>query len=415
MAVSTDYVNVVWSRYKKNRIAYVALWILVVFFLAAIWAPALCSNHPFVVRDADATLFPWIRALFHAPEPIDLVFNMALLMFLPAMGLWGWMHWHWRRRRVAAYKQLLRWLAMYAALTAALSLVCILGDVRPSDRYRGRDFGEEELAASSTVRSWYPPIPFGPTQEDIDSRFMPPMYRKPVSGWTRPSDRYPHLFGTDDTGRDVLVEMLYGMRISLTVGFIAVSVYLTIGCVVGAIAGYFGGAVDAIISRLIEIVLLFPSFFLILILVAVMGPSIYMIMLVIGVTGWPTIARLVRAEVLKQRSLDYVAAARSLGAGNRRILLRHVLPNSLSPAMVAAPFGIAGAIITEAALSLLGLGVRPPTPSWGAVLQLGSSNYSHWWLVAVPSLAILATVTIFNVAGNAVRDAMDPRVQHTVR
>jgi peptide/nickel transport system permease protein len=140
-----------------------------------------------------------------------------------------------------------------------------------------------------------------------------------------------------------------------------------------------------------------------------------MIMFVIGITGWPSIARLVRAEVLKQRSLDYVAAARALGTKNRRILLRHVLPNSLGPVMVAAPFGVAGAIIAEAGLSLLGFGVRPPTPSWGALLQLGTGNYNHWWLVVVPSLAIFATVTMFNVAGNALRDAMDPRLRQIAR
>ena len=182
----------------------------------------------------------------------------------------------------------------------------------------------------------------------------------------RTSDRFPHMLGTDNTGRDVLVEMLYGTRISLTVGFIAVGLYLTIGSVIGAIAGYFGGAVDTIISRLLEIVLLFPSFFLILILVAVIGPSIYMIMLVIGITGWPSIARLVRAEVLKQRSLDYVAAARALGAEEPADPAAARAAQLAQPVMVAAPFGVAGAIITEAGLSLLGFGVRPPTPSWGA-------------------------------------------------
>ncbi|MBC7354426.1 MAG: ABC transporter permease, partial [Thermogutta sp.] len=146
-------------------------------------------------------------------------------------------------------------------------------------------------------------------------------------------------------------------------------------------------------------------------LVGLLGQSIYIIMVVIGLTGWPTVARLIRGEVLKQRNLDYVAAARATGATNLRVLFWHVLPNSLSPAMVAAPFGIAGAIITEAGLSLLGFGVRLPAPSWGLLLRQGSENYHYWWLVVFPSLAMFITVTAFNLVGNGLRDAMDPRLR----
>jgi peptide/nickel transport system permease protein len=192
-----------------------------------------------------------------------------------------------------------------------------------------------------------------------------------------------------------------------------VGIYLAIGSVVGAVAGYFGGKLDVLISRIIEVVLLFPSFFLILTLVALLGPSIYIIMFVIGITGWPTISRLIRGEVLKQRNSDYVIAAQALGASHARIILRHILPNSLSPALVTAPFGIAGAIITEAGLSLLGFGVKPPTPSWGTLLKLGSDNYNYWWLVVVPSLAIFVTVTVFNLVGSGLRDAMDPRLRES--
>ena len=211
--------------------------------------------------------------------------------------------------------------------------------------------------------------------------------------------------------------MLYGTRIALTVGIVAVSIYMSIGIVVGALAGYFGGLTDILISRIIEIVLLFPAFFLILTIVGLLGRSIYLIMMVIGLTGWPTMARLIRGEVLRQRQIDYVAAARALGASHVRIIFRQVLPNSLTPALVAAPFGVAGAIITEAGLSLLGFGVSPPTPSWGSLLQLGKDNYSYWWLIVIPSLAIFFTVTIFNLIGSGLRDAMDPRCacQNTVR
>jgi peptide/nickel transport system permease protein len=161
----------------------------------------------------------------------------------------------------------------------------------------------------------------------------------------------------------------------------------------------------------IEIVMLFPAFFLILTLVALMGPSIYIIMGVIGVTSWPSIARLIRGKVLRQRAADYVSAAQALGFSHARIIFRHLLPNSLTPARVAAPFGIAGAIITEAGLSLLGFGVRPPAPTWGSLLQLAHGNYSYGWLVVFPSLASFCTVTIFNLIGGGLRDAMDQRLR----
>jgi peptide/nickel transport system permease protein len=159
--------------------------------------------------------------------------------------------------------------------------------------------------------------------------------------------------------------------------------------------------------------MLFPSLFLILTIVALIGPSIYVIMVVIGLTSWPTIARLTRGEFLRQRSIDYVAAARSLGAGNARIMFRHILPNALSPVFVAIPFGIVGAIIIEATLSVLGFGVRPPAPSWGSILLIATSNYGIWWLTVFAGLSIFITVTVFNVVGNGLRDAMDPRLKGT--
>jgi peptide/nickel transport system permease protein len=166
-----------------------------------------------------------------------------------------------------------------------------------------------------------------------------------------------------------------------------------------------------LISRVIEVVLLFPTLFLILTLVALIGPSIYIIMVVIGITGWPSVARLVRGEVLKQRAIEYTLAAQALGSSNLRILFRHILPNALSPVLVAAPFGIASAIITEATLSLLGFGARPPAPTWGRLLQQGHANYQNWWLIVAPSAAIFITVTLFNLVGAGLRDAMDPKLR----
>ncbi len=219
------------------------------------------------------------------------------------------------------------------------------------------------------------------------------------------------MLGTNGTGMDVLTQMIYGTRIAMTIGLVAVSIYMAIGITAGALAGYFGGAVDIVISRIIETVLVFPAFFLMLILVAMFGPSIYMIMVVLGITGWPSVARLIRGEVLKQRSLDYTTAAQALGAKPGRIVFRHILPNSLGPALVSIPFGISSAIVYEASLSLLGFGIRPPAPSWGALLNEAHENYHNWWLVVFPASAVFLTVTVLNIVGNALRTRLDPKLR----
>jgi peptide/nickel transport system permease protein len=406
------YLDIVWRQFKKNRLALVSLWLLLPLFLLAIFAPAIASNQPLVFSDGQKTIYPWLRALFNPAEPVDFAFNMAMIVFFPWLVAALALNWRWKQRALNGRRRLARALGLYVALTIVTIGIFSFDAMRPSHKYRARTFTEEDFRAGAEKEGFYPPIPFGPTEQDLGAVFEPPMYRKSDRAqWQGINDGFPHILGTDDTGRDVLVQMIYGTRISLTVGFVAVSIYLTVGIVVGALAGYFGGSVDILISRIIEIVMLFPSFFLILTLVGLIGPSIYIIMVVIGITGWPRIARLIRGEVLKQRSIDYVDAARALGTSHLRIIFRHILPNALSPALVAAPFGIAGAIITEAGLSLLGFGVRPPTPSWGTLLRLGNENYTYWWLVVVPSLAMFFTVTVFNLVGSGLRDAMDPRLR----
>mgnify|MGYP001067688812 CR=1 FL=1 len=292
----------------------------------------------------------------------------------------------------------------------ATNLLFLIPGVAPGNPHAHRAFVEEECRKDD-AHGLYTFIPYGPRDQERGSSYQPPLYRKAAEERLRASEWFPHLLGTDDIGRDVLARMIYGTRISLTIGFLAVGIYLSIGIVVGSLAGYFGGKTDVLVSRVIEVIMLFPSFFLILILVAMIGPSIYIIMVVIGVTGWPGIARLIRGEVLKQRGNDYVAAARALGASHLRVLFRHILPNAMAPALVAAPFGVASAIVTEAGLSVLGFGVRLPTPTWGILLRLGSSNYNYWWLIVVPSIAIFFTVTVFNLVGSGLRDAMDPRLR----
>jgi peptide/nickel transport system permease protein len=225
-----------------------------------------------------------------------------------------------------------------------------------------------------------------------------------------PSWAFP--LGTDDLGRDVLARIFSGARISLLVGFVAVGISTLIGIVLGALAGYYGRWVDGVIMRFVDIMLCFPSFFLILAVIAFLEPSIWNIMIIIGLTSWMGVARLVRAEFLSLRERDFVLAARALGARDSRIIFRHILPNSLSPVLVSATLGVAGAILTESALSFLGIGVQPPTPSWGNMLIAGKQTLgTAWWLSAFPGLAILITVLGYNLLGEGIRDALDPRLR----
>lgn len=237
-----------------------------------------------------------------------------------------------------------------------------------------------------------------PAAIDIGQSLLPPSIAHPL--------------GTDDLGREVLVRMLYGARISLLVGFVAVGISTIIGIILGSLAGYYGGWVDALVMRFVDIMLCFPTFFLILAVIAFLDPSIWNIMIVIGLTSWMGIARLIRAEFLSLRQRDFVLAAQALGASDLRLIFRHILPNAMSPVLVSATLGVAGAILTESALSFLGIGVQPPTPSWGNMLIIGKQTLgSAWWLSVFPGLAILITVLGYNLLGEGVRDALDPRLK----
>jgi peptide/nickel transport system permease protein len=240
--------------------------------------------------------------------------------------------------------------------------------------------------------------PYDPVSADFANVLSPP---------TR-----AHPFGTDDIGRDILSRVVYGSRISLQAGLFTVAVALCIGLPLGLVAGYLGGRVDNVIMRALEVILSFPGLVLALGITAVLGPKLIHALFAIGVVFVPNFARLIRAQVLSVKEHDFVAAARALGASDRRLVLLHILPNCLAPLLVQSSFSVAFGILTEAALSFLGMGTQPPTPSWGIMLSAGRGYLEQApWLGAFPGLAIFLAVLGFNLLGDGIRDALDPRLK----
>jgi len=333
----------------------------------------------------------------------------------PGQSYWSLVKHQYRKNRPAVWA--LRFIYVVAA-------VAILADFLANDKpivckYQGTlyfpivqsylvDLGISSWPADLATADWGTlpvdwkvpaPISYSPGSTDLDASLQ-----TPFSGSA-------HVLGTDQIGRDILSGLIHGARVSLSIGFVAMGIATLIGVLLGAFAGYFGGWVDVVISRVIEVFLNFPVLFLILAIVAFFEYSIFLVMVVIGITGWMGIARLVRGEVLRVRNMEYVTAASSLGFSSNRVIFRHVLPNSIAPVLVSVAFGVAGAILTESALSFLGFGVPPEVVTWGSALNQARKDVDSWWLAVFPGFMIFLTVVSYNLIGDGLRDATDPRLR----
>ena len=365
--------------------------LLVILFLCAVavFAPLIANGKPLLVLMDGTLSSPALRAMI-APESSELfvekTFNY-LMLFLPFLLIL-----HLLTRKL--HRRVFRIAALSAAL---LLLIPFLAQGRKIDKTPWREIAAEMKKPGFAL---FAPVPYGP----FETVAIP---------YGKPSRR--HWFGTDHAGRDVLSRMIYGARVSLAVGFLATGIAMSLGTVIGLFAGYRGGRTDLLVMRLVEIVICFPTFLLLLILMSIMldygsRQSILLVILVIGLTGWTGLCRLVRGETLKARKMEYIQSCEAMGTPVWRILLFHLLPNVSAPIFVSFTFEVAGAILAESSLSFLGFGVQDPTSSWGELLrQAFPDPLTYWHLMLWPGLAIFLAVCAFNFAGEGLRKALDAR------
>lgn len=398
------YGDIVWEQFKKYTLSYYSLWGVVFLFLLATIAPMIALNVPFYISVPESAVvdnvsagvhFPWFASLFDQgffESGVDIFFNS--MIFTAPLALIGWMFAS-KSAQASMSKQDFKGFRVKYAMGAAAAILVVFV-LLYFGGFRQPPVNWVNLAAQDGVSSIFPPVEYS--------------YRLTDTSAVAKAPTWAHLLGTDDRGRDVFTRMVYGTRISLTIGILAVAIYTTIGMILGGVAGFFGGRVDALVLRLVEVMICFPTFFLILTLRGfVTKASVFHIMLIIGLTGWTGIARLVRGEFLRLKGQDFVQAAIALGFDQRRIIFRHLMPNAMGPVLVSATFGVAGAIILEASLSFLGLG--PTTaPSWGQIMTVGRRLHA-WTLILAPGFAIFVTVSLLNLVGEGFRDALDPKLR----
>lgn len=400
--------DIVWRAFVRPLAVRVAIFWLILLVCFAVFAPFLANSRPFTIRIGETRAITYDGAkeivqvipphrefpLFAALDRIDLILlvNFAALIV-------GWIILR-RTRRIQhpdeRFAARIKAIGIAAAMAACFSVVIGLCWTTKNDARDFRKMARQDQNASAI----FPPIPWG--YSDMEPLEQDRTFEGPSKD---------HWLGTDGNGRDALARLLWGTRIVLGIGVIAEGIALIIGITVGALMGYFVGKTDLLGMRLVETFESLPVFFLILTFVAIYGRQIFVIMIILGVTGWTGIARFVRAEFLRLRKLDYVQAAIASGLPVSRILFRHILPNGLTPVIVNLTFGIAGTVMLESSLSFLGVGVEPPTPSWGALLiEAGNpAETFRWWLAIAPGLMIFLTVFAYNIIGESFRDAIDPR------
>lgn len=367
----------------RQRAAQLGLAWIALLAVVAVFAPFIANSHPLLVEENGQLSSPLVQHL--TPTDVTLLcLFFAALVVMPLRFAFG--------RKLAV---------LAAVLTVSLGASYAL--VKPPELTIYEQYREKESTGAYT---WVLRAPIPYSARDYLRDFAKPGLESPLT-----NPKTTHLFGTEENGADVLSRMIHASRIALGIGFVATGIAMIIGVVLGGLMGYFSGRVDLIGMRLVEIFEAIPTLFLLLTFVAFFGRSLYMMMVIIGITSWTGYARFLRAEFLRLRQQDFVQAAVACGLPLRSILFRHILPNAIAPVLVAASFGVASAILAEATLSFLGLGLVD-SPSWGQMLnQAVKASSFNWWMAAYPGGAIFLTVFAYNLIGEALRDAIDPHLK----
>lgn len=388
----TSYGQLVWRQFSSSRMNLACMRFIILLFTIAVLAPFIANDKPFAIYIDGKLHFPLLGALTANDYSVFLAAIVGVcIVFLIRRN----------NRKVDPFlRPAVLWRQVYIC-SAILIGGIILFQMFVPRRLDATDY-RSMIASGQASGGVFPVVPYGYARTELRVLQQPPSKE--------------HWFGTDDVGSDVLCRLIHGTRISLSVGFVAVGIASVIGIFAGAIMGYFGGKIDFLGMRLVEIMMSVPTFFLIITIVAFFPRSLFNIMVIIGITSWTGDARFVRAEFFRLRNQDFVQSAISLGLPLRSILFKHMLPNGVAPVLVNITFGIAGAIFIESALSFLGFGVAPPTPSWGQMLSSGVSTSGQflWWLSMFPGLAIFFTVTAYNLLGEGLRDAIDPKLRKAI-
>mgnify|MGYP002624044572 FL=1 len=399
---TASYWDIVKGQFAKHRGSVWAMRALLAIVLLATYAPALAHNAPFFTGLDDAPFSPWLASLLDPtvfPQAVDLFFN--LLMGTLPFAVAAWYLARGRRRAL-----------VLAGWGIAHLAIFFFVDAR-REEMRSPPVNWSARVREADASALFPPIRHHP--EERRSEFvLTPVWSegKLAPGAPAPEQKPFYVLGSDNLGNDVLTRLLYGTRISLTIGVLAVAIYVVIGVALGGVAGYFGGWLDDFLMFVAQVVMTLPALFLIMFFLSVLEkPSIYHTMLIIALLNWPTVMRLVRGEFLRQREIDYVAAARALGVSDSRIIFRHITPNTLAPVLVNATFGVALCILLESTLAFLGLG-DANAPSWGQLLKVGHESAGDGrHLIWTAGLAIFGMVLLLNVVGEGLRDALDPKLR----